>query len=304
MIVAFVGDNSHAREQAAKEFINDFASVYGAMAIDHLDGETIDKAQFIDAVATLPFLSPRRLVIVRDLSANRGLSDELESVASALADSTDLVIIENRLDQRGRYLNNLKKLTDFREFEHLEGEQLINWIIDQAKVLGGKINFATAQTLVDRVGSNHQLLINELQKLILYQPEISGLTIQLLTSYSPQSSIFAMLDAAFGGDTATALKLYNEQRVQGMEPQAILGMIAWQLHALSVVKAGHGFTPKEIAEKSRLSPFVIRKNQANAQRISEKKLIRLLELAVATDKRIKTSTVSPDDAVQALIMSF
>jgi DNA polymerase-3 subunit delta len=304
MIIAFVGDNSHAREQAAREFIDSFSSVYGATAIDRFDGETLDDAQLKDAISTLPFLSPRRLVLVRDLSANKSLADKLETIVDELADTTDLVIIENRVDHRGKYLNILKKLADFREFEHLEGEQLINWLIDQTFMLGGKITAITAQSLVDRVGTNHQLLINELSKLVLYQPEITALTIQLLTSYSPQSSIFAMLDAAFAGDVSMALKLYNEQRAQGMQPQAILGMIAWQLHALSVVKAAGQMSQKEIAERSRLSPFVIRKNMPNTRRISEHQLLSLLDQAIQTDKRLKTTSVNPDDALQALIMSF
>jgi DNA polymerase III delta subunit len=81
-------------------------------------------------------------------------------------------------------------------------------------------------------------------------------------------------------------------------------MIAWQLHALSVVKAAGQMSQKEIAERSRLSPFVIRKNMPNTRRISEHQLLSLLDQAIQTDKRLKTTSVNPDDALQALIMSF
>ena len=304
MIVAFVGDNGQAREQAAKEFVAGFAGVHGTMAIDRLDGETLEMVQLIDAISTLPFLSQRRLVVLRNLSLNKTLTDNLAHITDNTADTTDLVIIENHIDGRSKYLSNLKNLADVREFEHLEGDALIKWIVEQTMLLGGQITFETAQALVDRVGTNHQLLANELQKLILYNPKISTLSIQLLTTYNPQSSIFTMLDAAFAGNMSEALKLYTEQRAQGMEPQAILGMITWQLSALAIVKTAGSISVQEIAENSKLSPFVVRKNLVTARRITEKKLVNLFERAIKIDKQMKTTTINPDDAVQSLILAF
>ena len=304
MILAFVGDNGHAREQAAAEFIAGFTGVHGAMAVDKFAGEELELGALNDAISTVPFLSPRRLVIVRDISANKDLVEQLETIAEAVADTTDMVIVEGHVDGRSKYLTNLKKIAEVREFHHLEGDDLVGWIIEQAKLLGGSIARPTAQQLIDRVGTNQQLIANELAKLVLYQPEITQETIVELTAYTPQSSIFAMLDAAFAGNPAEALKLYSEQRTQGMEPQAILGMVTWQLHALTLVKAGGSMSANDIASRAKLSPFVVRKNQTNARRVSDQKLIQLLEQAIMTDKMIKSSRVNTDDAVQSLILSF
>ena len=304
MILAFIGDNGHAREQAATEFVSGFIGVHGAMAVDKFAAEELDFASFSDAISTIPFLSPRRLVIVRDLGTNKSLAEQLDKIAEAAADTTDLVIIESHVDGRGKYLTNLKKLAEVREFAHLDGDDLLNWIVEQTKQLGGTITRGLAQKLVDRVGTNQQLIANELAKLVLYQPEITAETITELTAYTPQSSIFAMLDAAFSGNMSTALTLYKEQRTQGMEPQAIMGMITWQLHALTLVKAAGSMQANEIASRAKLSPFVVRKNQTTARRISDQKLIQLLEKAIETDKNIKTTNINTDDAVQSLILSF
>ena len=304
MILAFIGDNGHAREQAATEFIAGFTGVHGAMAVDKFAGEELELATLSDAISTVPFLSPRRLVIVRDLSANKTLAEQLELIVESVADTTDLVIIEGHVDGRSKYLSNLKKLAEVREFAHLEGEDLLTWITEQTNHLGGTITRQVAQKLVDRVGTNQQLIANELAKLVLYQPEITPETIAELTVYTPQSSIFAMLDAAFAGNASEALSLYAEQRTQGMEPQAILGMITWQLHSLTLVKAAGTMSANEIAARAKMSPFVVRKNQTNARRLSDHKLIALLEQAIVTDTLIKTTRVNVDDAVQSLIVSF
>ena len=215
-----------------------------------------------------------------------------------------MVIIENHIDNRSKYLGSLKKSAEVREFAHLEGEALTVWVVEQAVSLGGKISYNDAQALIDRVGTNHQLLESELKKLIIFDKNIGYKSIELLTIYNPQSSVFAMLDAAFSGNINKALSLYEEQRTQGMEPQAILGMIAWQLNVLAIVKSAGQMSAQEIATQAKLSPFVVRKNQTNAKRISNQRLALLLSKAIHTDLMIKTTNVKPDNALQSLIMAF
>ena len=304
MILAFIGDNGHAREQAATEFVNGFSGVHGAMAIDKFAGEELELATLSDAISTVPFLSPRRLVVVRDLSANKVLAEQIETIAASIADTTDMVIIEGHVDGRSKYLTNLKKVAEVREFHQLDGDDLVGWILEQTKKLGGIITRSVAQHLIDRVGVNQNLLANELAKLVLYQPDVTDETVKELTVYMPQSSIFAMLDAAFSGNVSQALTLYAEQRTQGMEPQAIMGMITWQLHAMTLVKAAGSMPANEIASKAKLSPFVVRKNQTNARRITDHKLLQILEHAIEVDKMMKTTRVNVDDAVRSIILSF
>lgn len=304
MTIAFIGDNAFAREQAAREYILGFTNVHGSMAVDKFVGEDTDFATLNDAVSTVPFLSPRRLVVVRDFGTNKLLADKLETLVTAVADSTDFVIIESHIDGRSKYLTNLKKLAEVRQFTHLEVDALVAWVVEQTNKLGGSIDRMVAQKLVDRVGQNQQLIANELQKLVLYNPQITEQSINELTSYNPQSSIFAMLDAAFSGKPAEALRLYQEQRDQGMEPQAILGMITWQLHVLTVIKAAGNMSAQDIAARSKLSPFLVRKNQTNAKRISVAKLIKILEQAIKTDLAMKSIAIDADEAVQTLIFSF
>ena len=304
MILAFIGDNGYDKELAAQEYIAGFVGVHGTVAVDKFIAEDIEATTLSGAVTTMPFLSPRRMVVVRDYSTNKELVEEFEIIAAQVADTTDLVIIENHVDGRSKYLANLKKIAEVREFSHLDGDALVEWVMTHADQFGVLLTRQDAQYLIDRVGINQQLLASELTKLSLLDTTITRQTIDALTSPTPQSSIFTMLDAAFSGDTAQALKLYNDQRSQGMEPQAIMGMITWQLHTLTLVKAAGSMAASDIASKAKLSPFVIRKNQTNAKRLSEHRIIAILEQAIATDRMLKSTRVNADDAVQSLILSF
>lgn len=303
MIISFIGDNAFAREQAAREFVDGFVGVHGTFAVDRYVATDIEFDTLGGAVSTTPFLSQRRLIIVRDISANKQIAEKFEDILQKTADTSDLVIIEDHVDGRSKYLKVLRQMTDCREFVQLDTSELAAWICVQAKQLGGSINSRDAQYLVERVGNNQQLVEQELEKLILYNSQITKDSIDALTEHAPQSSIFAMLEAAFAGNIKNALSLYQEQRAQGMEPQAILGMIAWQLHILVVVKTGQDKNPAEIASAAKLNPFVVRKSLAVTRRLSFADLADLLQLATNTDFKLKTSKMNADDAVSALLIS-
>jgi DNA polymerase-3 subunit delta len=302
MIIAFIGDNAFAREKAAKEFVDGFIGAHGSHSVDRFIATDIELNTLSGAVTTTPFLSQRRLIIVRDISANKDISDHFEDILQQTADTSDLIIIESRIDGRSKYLQILRKMTDCREFAQLDTFELAGWIGAQAKQSGGTISQRDSQYLIERVGNNQQLVSQEIDKLLLYNENITKDTIDKLTEYTPQSSIFAMLESAFAGDIKSAMTLYQEQRAQGMEPQAILGMIAWQLHILALVKTGQDKDPAEIASAAKLNPFVVRKSLAVTRRLSFTDLSNLLELATITDYKLKTSKMNADAAVSALLL--
>jgi len=304
MIIGFVGDNGPAREQALKKYIGEFTAVHGSSAIVRMSGDNIDLNDLADNLATAPFLSTKRMFIVRDLGLNKTASENFSKLIDNMAESTVLVVVESHIDSRSKYLKELKKQAEVREFVHLEGEDLLRWVIDQAKESGGSISYEDARYLIDRVGTNHQLLANEVAKLILYSPQIYQESIDLLTSYMPQSSVFAMLDAIFAGKIDRAIKLYAEQRTMGMEPQAILGMIGWQLNAMAIVKSADNMAVQQIANESRLNPFVVRKNLSLVKYINRARLLKMIDNVLKADRLLKTSSANADDVLQTLIMTL
>ena len=168
MTYLYYGENSQERDAAVKNVLQAFIAVNGDMAVDVLDTEDCDVTSAIDAVTTVPFLSPKRLVIVRYASANKDLSTAIDAILDRVADTTDVLFVEGRMDARSVYTKTLKKrASDVKHFEAVEGPALSEWIISETTKLGGTIQPRSAQLLLDRVGHNQQLLHNELKKLLL-----------------------------------------------------------------------------------------------------------------------------------------
>jgi len=237
------------------------------------------------------------MIIFRQPSAQKIVQEALEQLLDSVTDTTDLVIVEPKVDKRTSYYKALQKKTDFREFKELDERQLAQWLVNQAKLDHGNLSSADALYLVRRVGANQLLLANEVQKLLSFQSDITRQTIDELTEPTPQSSVFDLLDAALNGNRQKTVELYHEQRQQKVEPLAIMGMLAWQLHILALVKAAGERSAGAIASEGKVNPYVVSKTQQVARNCSLGQVKRWVQNAARLDVRLKSQPIDADEAV-------
>lgn len=304
MVTTLTGSNTYLLRAELDRRVAAFVAEYTDMGLEKLDGEEAEYSRLVEAVQNLPFLAMRKLVVLRAPGANKQFADNFSSLLETIPETNDVLIYEPKLDKRSSYAKLLQKKTDFHSFEELSERDLPQWLCGQAKEQGGELNLGDAIYLVNRVGPNQLLLQNELAKLLTYQPKISRESIDLLTELTPQSTVFQLLDAAFAGDTKRALELYEDQRAQRVEPQAIIPMLAWQLHVLAVIKTAGQRPVDEIARESKLNPFVVRKSLSTANKLRLAQLRRLVRDLRELDVRLKSSSIDADEALRFYLLSF
>lgn len=303
MITTLSGPNDHQRKQELARRVSAFIETYDDMAVERLDGEEVTTERMQEAVQSLPFLSARKLVVLREPGKQKKFAENITEILASISEATDVIIHEPKLDKRSSYFKTLKKQTDFHEFVALDAQHLARWAVDYATEQGGKLSSTDAMFLIDRIGPNQEMAQNELDKLLIYDPHITKQTISLLTEPLPQSTVFELLDAAFAGKTSRAFALYKEQRALKVEPQAIIAMLAWQLYILAVVKAAGTRSVDAIASETRLNPFVIRKSQTLARRLELTHIRRLISDLLQIDVRLKTAAIDADDALQNYLLT-
>lgn len=304
MIVTLTGENSFGLQTVLNELSEAFVSIHGGLALERIDGQEADFDKIREALTGLPFLAARKMVILRAGSANKQFADQFEQLLNDIADTTNLILVEPKLDRRTAYYKSLKKMTDFREFPELDANGLARWLVETARSGGGSLEPRDASYLVERVGSNQQLLSNELEKLLLYDSKISRRTIDLLTEPTPQSTIFQLLEAAFAGHPKRVLELYAEQRAQKVEPLEIVAMLAWQLRVLAIIKTAGSRPADEIASEARINPFVVRKSQAIARDLTLGEVKKLVADLLKIDVASKRTSIDSDEALQHYLLKL
>lgn len=304
MIWALTGENSFALKRRLDELVDKFVSKNGELALERFDAEEAEASSIIEAIQALPFLSARKMVVVRNGSANKQLADSIEQTINSVPDSTELIFHEPQIDKRTAYFKVLSHQTRLEQFGELDRISLANWLVAEAKAQNARLSFSDATYLVDRLGQNQQMLYNELAKLVIYNAGISKANIDLLTDPTPQSKVFDLLDAAFSGRKARALELYEDQRAQKVEPQLILGMIGWQLQLLALIKTAENQSAEKIAKDSGLNPYPVRKAGSLAAKLSNEQLRELVSEALQLDVKSKTTSLDLDEALKTYITTL
>lgn len=304
MIVTITGANDYARRSELDKLVSAFVAEHGDMAVERYDGEDASAERMRESIQSLPFLSARKLVVLREPSKQKAFAENIGDVVKEAADSTDLIIYEPKLDKRLVYYKTLKKSTDFREFGDLDGNGLAKWAVEYAKERGGSLSSTDARLLLDRIGPSQQLLKSELDKLLAYDTAVTRQVIELLTEPMPQSTVFELLDAAFAGKTPRAFQLYREQRALRVEPQAIIAMLAWQVQTLALVKAAGTKSADQIAKEAKLNPFVVRKTQGIARHLTLAQAKQLVADLLALDLQLKRTAIDADEAVQLFLLKL
>ncbi len=301
MIYFFTGDNHFAVKQRLQKLTKEFTAEYGDLALERIDAEEVSPATVIDATQSLPFLSPAKFVLVQNAS-DKDLLEKLTEVD--VSESITVVVVIPKVDKRATYYKKISKLPNFELFEMSNAHDLPRWVVDYAKNQEATISSADARYLVERVGTDQMLLGNDIDKLVTYNTYITKDSINELTDPLPQSTIFQLLDAAFAGNSKEVEKLYKEQRAQKVEPQAIIGMIAWQLHILATVKAAGNRSVDEISREAKINPFVVRKTQNLAHKLTMQDVKKLVKGAHDLDLLLKTKSVDADQAILLYLMGI
>jgi DNA polymerase III subunit delta len=288
------------------------------------DGRNVSLPELRAVADTLPFLTPRRLVIVEGwLTKLLGKDDGDESAtpsASAketfaalleylptMPETTALVFVEKRaIPESNAFLKGLAKSewAFVKFFDVPKGEALVNWIRARAKAEGGEFTREAAQALA-AVETDPRALTNEISKLLTYVDTARAVDladVEELTPGGGEAKIFDMVDAIGQRRGPQAIRELHKI-LEKEEPLYVLGMIVRQFRLILQAKellearAGEG----EISQALGLHPFPTGKVCAQARNFSLPDLEHVYHRLLDYDTEIKTGKVEPSVALDALI---
>ncbi len=304
MTITLVGENTYLLRKELSKVISDFEQEHGDLAVERFSGEVANFEQIFSAITNPPFLTPKKLVVVEDISSVKDINTRFEELLSQSQDQIEVVLVSDKLDKRSALYKYLKKHTDYKEFVNIPANNISGWVKSEVVARGGSIDSQSAQVLVEFVGTNQQKLSNEIDKLLQYNSKISVDSINLLSVKQPSTTMFQLLDALFAKDTKLMMSLYDDQRKQQVEPLTILSMVLWQLHILAVVKtAPKGKSSEQISKDAGIHSFVVQKSVNIARKMSLTHLKKFISDVVDLEVKLKTQTVDADDAVKHLLLN-
>ncbi len=304
MIYILTGPNDFMRGAKKRSIIASFVKEYGNFSLEVIDGQEADIDRIRESLESLPFLAAKKLVVLDEPSSNKEFQEKYELLLKNLPDTTEVIINEPKFDKRSSYYKSLKKLDEYEEFRELEPSAVVRWAQEYVKKWEATIEPAAAQELVRRAGTDQLRLANELDKLSMYDKNITIAAVKELTLQTPSSTIFELIDAGFSGNKERALQLYEEQRALQVEPIQIVAMFVWQLHILALVKTANTTDANEIASNAKVNPYVIQKTHRIARQVAFPELKEAVSRLRSIDEKMKSTKIDADDALKAFIISL
>ena len=279
--------------------------------------ETSDLVGLYDTLKISSFFNEHKLLICRNLFSNKATSEKILSFLKELGvmedqDITVLVIessSEKDLILKHRELFKLLSNKDnlVKTINSLTGNELYKWIKNEFQSRECQIQGEVIKKLVDIVGNNSWTLTNEINKLANYsgRGEVKTEYINLLTSRPLELNIFDLIDTVAQKNKPKAYGLLYQELKSGGDPYYILTMIIYQFRNLLMIKGlqEQGFSQGDIAKRTKLHPFVVKKAANNSKNFTIEELKSIYQHLSSLDIRFKNGLIDLNDRLCQLALN-
>lgn len=268
-----------------------------------------DIREIISLADTMPFFAESRLIIIENSGFFKRDSSELADYLPHLPETTHIIFREDEIDKRNRLFKKVKELGYFAEMKRQTEAELERWILTILKKEQINLTRSTMSYLLETIGTDMNVIRNELDKLISYLGERKVLEpsdIDTICSRQISGQIFEMIDAMSSKNRRKAFRLYYDLLALKEPPMRILFLITRQYLQLYQIREmqQNGLSGQALASAAGLSSYAVRKVSGRASQFSKEELKHCIEECAAMDEQIKTGQIRDSIAIEILITAF
>lgn len=280
-----------------------------SMNVNRFQEKNPDIREIISLADTMPFFAESRLIIIENSGFFKRDSSELADYLSQMPESTHIIFREDEIDKRNRLFKKVKELGYFAEMKRQTEAELERWILTILKKEQINLTRSTMSYLLETIGTDMNVIRNELDKLIAYLGDkkvLEPADIDKICSRQISGQIFEMIDAMSSKNRKRAFQLYYDLIALKEPPMRILFLITRQYLQLYQIKEmqKQGLSGQALTAASGLSSYAIRKVSQRASRFSSEELKHCIEECAQMDEQIKTGLIRDSIAVELLITAF
>lgn len=266
--------------------------------LDVFYGSDLDISQLRDVVLTLPMMTDRRVVIVKDIhDLKEKQSEAVLKLVEEAVDSTILILTAAKLDKRKKLFRELQKHTTLVEFLSPSERHIPYWIKHIASKYGLSLDENVTHQLHLSVGSHLLTIDSEMQKLSLFvqdRKQIIEKDLEAVVSAARVVSIFELTEAIGKGDRVNALISLANVLEQGQSEVGIMSMIHRHIRILTSLQAGikQGLQGQTLSQRAGIPNYFLTKYLSQCKLWKPRKLENVFHALVQTDRLLKSSPLS------------
>ncbi len=312
------GNDEFAITRRLKEFEADFTDSTSAdMNTARLEARSMTENDLNTAVNAMPFLAPKRLVLLANPSAKYSKPAErkkFEEFVEKVPDTARLVIYEI-IDPRDvnkhwlvKWIGKNGNLVNTQAFMLPRPWEMTGWIVNETKSQDGEIEPSAAAKLAEMVGVDTRQAGQEIAKLLAYvnwERQVRVQDVEAVSIVTAQESVFDFVDALANGDSQSAQRLLH-RLLENEDAFSLWGMVIRQfrllLMAREVLDSRGG--KEDVARALGVHPFVADKTTGQARAFNLPVLEQIYHKLLEIDEGAKTGQFTLDLALDTLVVEL
>lgn len=306
----FFGDEIYVKNVYVKK-IKELIDDGGFPEFNHIliDDRSAGFDAIDDAIESFPMMAEQKLIIIKNsgifAKANEETKEYWTNRLNKLPEHVTLLFDETDVDKRSSLYKVISKSGLAVEFEYLSETDMVLWIEREVKQYSKTITRNNAQFMAGICDKGLSYVKHELDKLISFcDKEITQSDIDRLVAKSLDIRVFELTDAIMTRDANTAVTLINDLKTVKESAFKILYLISGTFDKMlrSKLMLSQGGTINEIAEKTGLRPFIVKKYIEKGRNFNENYLINRIMRVADIDLSIKEGSINEWTALEQYII--
>ena len=270
-----------------------------AFAVSAISGDRAEWPAIRAELDTLPFLSPRRVVVVE--AADPFVTKYRAALEKFVADPSKVgtLVLDVKTWPSNTKLAKLVPDAATITCKTPSADKLGTWCREWAKTAYDKsLDADAAGWLVELAGPEMGVLDQELAKLAVYVGDAKAISredVDRLVGRGRNAETFAIFEKIAAGRPADALALLERLIEQGEDPLALLGAFSWQLRQLGQVNSylRSGLGPAAAMDRAEVKPFTRGRVDTLLRHLGRRRLDMLYDWLLEADLGMKGSSQLP-----------
>lgn len=230
-------------------------------------------------------------------------------LATSEEDIVDVIIVleTSQINKKNAIYKAIEKNGKIVFEEGLDINALHQTGIQYFQRKGTTITSEALNLLLERVGDNVSLFIQEADKLCLYSKTINEDDVHKMVAIPLEQNAFNICENLINNKIVEALKVYRDLLTLKEEPVRLLNLLASQFRTYSQVAFLYQVEKKgqeEIASILKIHPYRVKMLARSLVKIKYKEIINVLDELFNLDTNIKEMAIDPSTGLELFIINF
>lgn len=251
---------------------------------------------------TLPFLTDRRVVLVRNAERynTESAAGPLIEYLKSPCPSTILILIAGQIDKRTKFYKSCEKAGTVVECPQLSEQEVSQWVRAEMAAREKSIEPVAVQEIVRRAGTHLSDVNNAIGIVIAYAGDASTIResdVVAACADVAEEEVWSLTDAIAASQSSAALTSLRKLIDLGKQEDEILGIINWLLKSAYALALGG-------PSANSISRFVANKVRPLADKLGLQKLRDAFALCTDAHFMIRSTGVDGALALELLVVKL